>query len=172
MLKIRLTQPHYINRKFVVYIDSDVKQTFSSKRAALDYIASVEKELNEALLFINESYTFLHGFYRSYFLADRDYKFKYQTEGAFTLIDNRLNYIAGHTDGENFNPIISQALNTCFDSLVEACSLIDVKSRTRYDMLTRRRISLHRKVIKQYRESFESFKLESLYNVKLKTKTA
>jgi hypothetical protein len=172
MLKIKLTQPHLVNRKYIVFIDSETKQSFSNKRQALDYITKIEKELNEALLFINEEYCFLTVFYRNYFIADRDYKFKYQVENDFDLINNRLSFIASRTESENFNSIISQALNICFDSLIEACNSIDVKSRSRYDMLTRRRIELHKKVILQYREGFEAFKLESIYTDHLKSKTA
>jgi hypothetical protein len=172
MLKIKLSPPHIVNKKYVVFIDRDVKQSFGSKRQAFDYLSKVEKELNEALLFINESYSSVSTFYRTYFLADGDYKFKYQVESCFSMINNRLTYIASHTQSENFNPIISGAINLCFDSLVESCDLIDLKSRTRYDMLTRRRISLQKKIISQYKESFEIFKVESIYQDNLKSKTA
>jgi|WetSurSiteA1Bulk_404760.scaffolds.fasta_scaffold44021_2 hypothetical protein len=172
MLKIKLSPPHIVNKKYVVFIDNIVKQSFSNKRSALDYITRVEKELNEAFLFINEEYSLLSGYYRTYFLADRDYKFKYEVENNFDLINNRLIYISSHTESENFNSIISQAINICFDALTEACDLIDAKSHARYDMLTSRRISLHKKVIKQYREGFESFKAESVYSNHLKSKTA
>jgi hypothetical protein len=172
ILKIKLSPPHLVSRKYVVFIDREVRQSFSSKRKACDYINKIENELNEALLFINEYFCTLTTFYRNYFLADRDYRFKYEVEACFHLIDNRLNYIATHTGSENFNPIISQALNICFDSLAEACGLIDTKARARYDMLTRRRIELHNKIIIQYKGSFENFKMQSIYLDKLKSRTA
>jgi len=64
--------------------------------------------------------------------------------------------------------MISQAINTCFDSLITACELINEKSQHRYDMLTRRRIELHKKIIIQYKESFDDFKTQSIYADKLK----
>lgn len=158
MLKIRLQQPSLVNRKYVVFLDKDLRRTFASKRKAEDFITLVEHELNEALLFINEAFCTLTTFYRTYFLADRDFKFKYQVEAAFEMINNRLGYISSHLESTNHNTMINQALNTSFDSLGEICDLIDLKSRQRYDMLTRRRIELHKKIITQYRDSFETFK--------------
>ena len=172
MLKIKLSPPTLVKRKYIVFIDSDTKKSFSSKRAATDYITKIEGELNEALLFINEFFNIISAFYRTYFIADRDYHFKYDTEILFKLINDRLNYIGGHAGSENFNTIISQALNICFESLEHACGLIDTKSRSRYDMLTRRRVQLYKRIIVQYRESFEHFKRESIYSDNLKVKSA
>lgn len=172
MLKIKLSPPTLVKRKYIVFIDSDTKKSFSSKRAATDYITKIEGELNEALLFVNELFGILTVFYRTYFIGDRDYHFKYDVEILFKLINDRLNYIGGHAGSENFNTIISQALNICFESLEQACGLIDTKSRSRYDMLTRRRIQLYKRIIIQYRESFELFKRESIYSDNLKVKTA
>ncbi|HPR74505.1 MAG TPA: hypothetical protein PLX41_12690, partial [Bacteroidales bacterium] len=70
MLKIKLTPPTYLNRKYIVFLDRDFKKSFRSKREATDYITQVENELNEKLLFINEYYNIIHSFYRTYFLAD------------------------------------------------------------------------------------------------------
>ena len=172
MLKIKLAKPLYAKNKYLVFIDFDLKKSFSSKRKAQDYIVKIEGELNEALLFINEYYCNLNNFYRTYFIADRDFRFKYLVENCFDLINNRLTFIATHNEGENLNTFLSQSLNLCFKSLVEACSLIDVKSRARYDMITRRRIALTRKIIVQYQESFETFKAQSIYSDNLRTKTA
>lgn len=172
MLKIKLSPPVLINRKYCVFIDSATKKRFGSKREAADYITKVENELNEALLFCNEFFCTLSSFYRTYFLADRDFRFKYEVENNFELINDRLTYISNHTGSENFNSIISQAINVCFESLIIICELITAKSRSRYDMLTRRRIRLYMKLTIQYRNSFETFKLQSVYNNNLKVKTA
>lgn len=171
MLKIKLSPPSVVNKKYVVFIDRETKQTFTNRRSALDYITKIENELNEALLFINENYSNISNFYRTYFLADRDYKFKYEVEDAFGLINNRLSYIAIHSESENYNSIISNAINICFENLIVAGDLIDLKARHRYDMLTKRRIELYRKIIIQYQESYEQFKAESIYEDKLKLKT-
>lgn len=160
MLKIRLTRPVVLKGKYIVFVDRDLKRSFSSKRSAEDFITAVERELNEALLFINEYFCSLITFYRTYFLTDSDFRFKYQVENSFDLVNNRLTYIASHTESPNYNTLISQALNICFDSLTEICELIDKKSRQRYDMLTRRRIELQKKIIHQYRNSFEIIKGE------------
>lgn len=172
MLRIKLNEPTIVSRKYVVFLDSAVKKTFSNKRQAQDYIVKLENELNEALLFINEQYVNLFSFYRTYFIADKDYQFKYESENDFELINNRLNFLSSHGQSQNFNTIISQALNICFDSLTLLCDRIEVKSRIRYDMITRRRISLYRKIISQYRVSFEDFKVQSIYNDNLRTKIA
>lgn len=172
MLKIHLNEPTLINRKYTVFLDSVVKKSFSNKRQAHDYKVKIENELNEALLFINEQYVNLMSFYRTYFIADNNYQFKYDTENDLELINNRLSFIASHGQSQNFNTIISQALNICFDSLCSICNRIEVKSRTRYDMITRRRISLYKKIIIQYRTSFDEFKVQSIYNDNLKTKIA
>ena len=168
MLKIKLSPPNLVNRKYIVFIDAETKQAFTNKRKANEFITKVEGELNEALLFVNEAYCNLTAFYRNYFLADRDYRFKYEVENCFDLINNRLNYISFHSSSENYNTMISQAINTCFDSLITACELINEKSQHRYDMLTRRRIELHKKIIIQYKESFDDFKTQSIYADKLK----
>lgn len=172
MLKIKLSSPQLIHRKYIVFIDSNTKRSFTNKRKASDYITKVENELNEALLFINEWFCSLTTFYRTYFLADRDFHFKYEVDNQLDLISNRMNYISAHSSSENYNTIISNALNICFDSLVSVCELIDEKSRCRYDMLTRRRIELHKKIIIQYKDSFENFKIQSIYTVELKSLTA
>jgi hypothetical protein len=172
MLKIKLSPPHLVNRKYIVFIDAETKQAFTNKRQANEFITRVENELNEALLFINEWYCNLTAFYRTYFLADRDYHFKYEVDNCFDLINNRLNYISSHSRSENYNTMISQAINLCFDSLVTVCELVNEKSRHRYDMLTHRRIELHKKIITQYKESFEDFKIQSIYVDKLKSITA
>lgn len=172
MLKIKLSQPHLVNKKYIVFIDGEIKRSFASKRKASEFITKMELELNEALLFINEAFCNLTNFYRTYFMADRDFKFKYQIENLFDSINNRLNYISSHTQSENYNTMISSALAVCFESLTEVCDLIDAKSITRYDMLTRRRIELHKKIIKQYIDSFESFKIEAIHEDTLKSITA
>jgi hypothetical protein len=172
MLKIKLSKPHLVDRKYSVFIDRDIKRSFGSRRKAYDFITKVEQELNEALLFINESFCNLTTFYRTYFMADRDFRFKYQVENLFDSINNRLNYISSHTQSENYNSMISLSLSVCFESLTEVCELIDAKSINRYDMLTRRRIELQKKIIRQYVDSFESFKLRVIHEDILKSKTA
>lgn len=172
MLKIQLTPPVLIRKKYFVFLDSETKKAFNSKRDAEAYITTIENELNEALLFINEIFSIISVFYRTYFIADRDSEFKFNVQNQLELIDLKLIYVATHTGSENFNAIISQALNICFESLDSVCQLIGKKSRTRYDMLTRRRISLYGRIISQYRESFEHFKRESIYSDNLKVKTA
>ena len=172
MLRIKLNEPTTVKGKYVVFLDSTVRKTFSNKRQAHDYVVKLENELNEALLFINEQYVNLMSFYRTYFIADDNYRFKYDTENDLELINNRLNFIASHGQSVNFNTIFSQALNICFDALCAVCDRIEVKSRTRYDMITRRRISLYKKIIIQYRTSFDEFKAQSIFNDNLKTKIA
>jgi len=172
MLKIRLQPPSYANRKYIVFLDRDFKKSFKSKREATDYITQVENELNEKLLFINEYYNIIHSFYRTYFLADRDYKFKYAADNGFEFINERLNYISGHNDSQNYNVMIIRALENCFESLIQVCEVIEKKSRQRYDMLTRRRIGLYKKLAILFKNSFEAFKVETLYNSNLKVKTA
>ena len=171
MLKIKLSPPSYLNKKYTVFLDRDLKKSFKSRREATDYITKVENELNEALLFINEYFNIIHSFYRTYFLADRDHRFKYEVENCFEFINGRLGYISGHTDSENYNTFILQALTNSFESLMLACELIDKKSRSRYDMLTRRRIRLYRKLAGLYKESFEIFKMEIGFSTVLKLKT-
>jgi hypothetical protein len=172
MLKIRLTPPSTRGKNYFVFIDCDFKRTFKSKREATEYITKIESELNEVLLFINEFFSITSNFYRTYFIADRDFKFKYGVDNCFENINERLNYISNRTASENYNTFILQALNMSMESLVLACELICKKSRSRYDMLTRRRILLYKRIIIQYRDSFELFKNQSLYSVKLKSKTA
>jgi hypothetical protein len=172
MLRIKLTPPHLVNRKYVVFLDRDLRKSFTSKRKADDFVTRLENELNEALLFINEAFCNLTTFYRTYFLADRDFKFKYEVENHLDLINNRLSYISCHSGSENYNTMISHSLNVCFDALIEACQAIDAKSRQRYDMLTRRRIQLHKKVITQYRDSFEYFKVTAISSSVIKWSAA
>lgn len=172
MLKIRLSPPIYSNRKYTVFLDREIKSNFKSKREATDYITQVENELNEALLFVNEYFNIVHTFYRTYFLADRDYKFKYAVDNNFEFINDRLNYISGRTMSENYNTMIIRALSNSFETLILVCELIEKKSRSRYDMLTRRRITLYKKLATLYQASFETFKVEMLFKTDLKVKTA
>lgn len=158
MFKIKLTGPDIINRKYVVYVDDVTSGTFLSRRAADSFITTCEEELNETLLFINEEYCTLNQFYRSYFLGDQDYKFKFEVGNLFELINNRLNFISGKGPSLNYNSLVSQAISVCLESLTEICDLIERKSRQRYDMLTRRRIALRKKVIDQYCQAYTEFK--------------
>jgi len=161
VFKIKLTGPDFFKRKYVVYVDDVCRGSFPSRRAADSFIALVETELNEAFLFINEEHCILYQFYRSYFLGDQDYKFKFSVENAFDLINNRLNFIVSKGQSLNYNPIISRAISVCLECLTEICDLIERKSRQRYDMLTRRRISLRKKIIEQYSEAYHEFKKEA-----------
>lgn len=172
MLRIKLSPPYLLKRKYVVFIDRDLKRSFSNKRMAESFLTAVENELNESLLFINESFCNLSTFYRTYFMADRDFKFKYEIENLLDLVNNRLNYISAHSASDNYNTMISHALNVSFDALSGICDGIERKSRSRYDMLTRRRILLHKKIISQYRESFNVFHKEAFQEPLLKAKIA
>ncbi len=172
MLKITLQPPIYRNKKYEVFIDRGFKKTFTNKREAADFITQVEKQLNEALLFVNEYFNIIHAFYRTYFIADRDYEFKYKTESCFAAITEKLNYISSRTEGTNYNTFIVRALTISFDSLMEACELIDKKSRSRYDMLTRRRIALYKKLAGLYERSLEFDKLEIFNEFSLRIQSA
>lgn len=171
MLKVKLSSPFYSKNKYVVYLDSDVKREFSNKRSAETFKVIIEHELNQALLFINEEFSTLTQFYRCYFLADRDHRFKYEVENCFDLVDNRLKYVSIHTASINYNALIVQAINISFEELKNVCGLICKKSITRYDTITKHRIELQARIIDNYIKGFKEFNVSSVFENQLKVKT-
>jgi hypothetical protein len=159
MLKIQLSPPYFFKGKYIAFVDFGLRKDFTNKRAAEDYIRLIEAEYNQAVLFINEKFIQLYEFYRIYFIADSDFRFKYEVENCFQLIENRLNYIASNSTSriqDDRNAFISKAINTCFDTLLQVCKLISKKSVSRYDCLTKNRIALKIRVINNYMNDFQT----------------
>lgn len=151
MLKIRLQPPFYTNRKWCVFLNFGLRKEFPNKRAAEDLTRQMEAELSQALLFISEEYSKITEFYRVYFIADRDYRFKYLVENSFGYVDNRLNFIISSDNfSPNHNTFVHQAIINCLTELLNVCTLISKKALQRYDCLTRNRIELRIRVIETY----------------------
>jgi len=150
MNKIALNRPILLNKRYVVYLDSVNKFSFKSKREAQDFIVSIQKKMEEAILFITEELNSLEEFYRLYYLADRDFKFKYEINTGVDFINNRLSWIQSRTGGPNFNSILYQAITGCISQLEESFLIMQNKAATRKDTITKRRCSLKVNLLKMY----------------------
>ena len=151
MLKVKLPPPVCLHNKYEVYIYENVNKSFSNKRIAEDFIRKIEQVFTEAVLFINEKFNTLHSFYRTYFIADRDFKWKYEVETSFDFINNRMQYICTHTHSANYNTMIHQAIINCLEELRDVCDMIFRKANQRYDCITKNRIQLQFTIIDLYR---------------------
>lgn len=170
MLKIKLPPPVFLHNKYEIFIIENVRKSFSNKRIAEDFIRKFEQVFTESVLFINEEYSNLHSFYRTYFIADRDFKWKYEVETSFNFINNRMQYISIHTHSANYNTMIHQAILNCISELLDVCGLICRKANQRYDCITKNRIQLRHTIIELYRNEVLDWEDFMVYDRKPKIK--
>src|SRR4030042_3042417 len=96
----------YLNRKYVVFLDSDNRFTFKNKHEAQAFLTRISKTINEFILLITEDIITLEEFYRLYYLADSDYKFKHLVSNHIDFINNRLAWMSEHQRTTNHNAIL------------------------------------------------------------------
>jgi len=150
MNKIILNKPLLLNKKYIVYFDSENKFTFSNKRAANDFITHIGKQMDESVLFITEEFNHLEEFYRLYYLADADYKFKYTLNNSVQFINNRIEWIQSRRGSENHDAIVFHSIVNCLNELADSFNLMEEKAYQRRDTITKRRCSLKSNVIGMY----------------------
>jgi hypothetical protein len=121
-----------LNKCYIVYLDNENKFSFTSKR--------------EANYFINE-------FYRLYYLADKDFEFKYNISNSIDFINNRLIWVSSHEGSQNHDTILFHSIINCIDELLTAFSLMQKKAVSRNDAITRRRCCLRSNVIGIYKDN-------------------
>jgi hypothetical protein len=154
MNKIVLNKPLLLNKKYVVFFDSDNKFVFRNKREATDFIVKVGKEIEESVLFITEEFNHLEEFYRLYYLADKDYKFKFTLGNSIDFLNNRLAWMLSREGSPNHDAIVFQAIISCIEELKTAFLLMQEKAAQRKDTITKRRCALKVHVIEIYIERF------------------
>lgn len=164
MNKIVLNRPMLLNKKYVVYFDSDNRFMFKNKREASDFIVRVGKEIEQAMLFITEEFNHLEEFYRLYYLADKDYKFKFLMNNSVDFINNRLAWMQSHEGSPNHDVIVFQAVVNCLGELRDAFTLMMDKAARRKDTITKRRCALKVHVLNIYNERFISIGIKPLEN--------
>jgi hypothetical protein len=150
MHKIVFNKPILINREYVIFFDSDNKFTFKNKRIAQDFLTHIEREAEQAVLFITEELNSLEEFYRLYYLADDDFKFKFQVNNCIDYLNNRLAYIHSHHGTENFNSIAFHSVLNCMKELKESFITMAEKAVQRHDTITKRRCALKVALIEMY----------------------
>jgi hypothetical protein len=152
MNKIVLNKPLLLNKRYVVYLDSENKFSFSNKREAQDFIVFVGKEMDEATLFITEKLNLLSELYRLYFLADKDYKFKFQINGSIEFLNNRLSWMQSHEGSTNHDTILFHGVIDCIQELNTPFTVMGEKAAARRDTITKRRCNLKSHLLEMYYE--------------------
>jgi hypothetical protein len=168
----KLNGPIYCNKKYTVFLDSDNKFTFKNKRIAQDFITHVQHMIDEATLFISEKLNILEEFYRLYYLADRDFKFKFAIANSISFINNRLEWFTSRRGSDNYDTILFTSLINCFDELYEGFQSMERKAAQRKDTITKRRCSLNMNIIRMYRDEFFRIGIKEKSLTKLKVKKA
>jgi len=156
MNDVKLNNPIYCNRKYTVFLDSQNKFSFKNKRQALDFIVCISKLIDESILLVSEEVSSLEELYRLYYLADRDYKFKYDLSNILSFINNRLEWFSTRRGSENHDAILFTSLVNCFDELISGFLSMEDKASRRRDTITKRRCALKAKLIKMFKEQFLS----------------
>lgn len=154
MNKIILNRPVLINKKYVVYFDSENKSVFRNKREAEDFIVRVGKEIEESILFITEEFNSLEQIYRLYYLADKDFKFKFEMDNSVDFLNNRLAWMLSHEGSQNHDVIVFQAILSCMEELRTSFHAIREKAAKRRDTITKRRCALKIHMIEIFRDRF------------------
>lgn len=150
MNDIKFNKPLCVNRKYVVYLDSENKFAFNNKRKAEDFIRRIARESDRTLLLITEELNDLQNFYRLYNLGDTDYKFKHLVSGSIDFINNRIEWIGAHSGSTNHDAIVFSGLMGCINELQSGFGLIEEKAAERKDTITRRRASLKIDILKLF----------------------
>lgn len=154
MNKIILNKPLLLNNSYVVYFDSDNKFLFKNKREASDFITRVSMQIDQSILFITEEFNSLEEFYRLYYLADDDFKFKYLMDNSVDFLNNRLAWMLSHTGSPNHDSIVFNGIVNCINELHDAFSLMFGKATRRRDTITKRRCALKLHLIEIYKNNF------------------
>jgi len=156
MNNITLTKPLLIKGKYHIYLYSNTKFVFTDKRKANDFLTKITRGMEQAILFITEEQARLNEYYRLYYLADRDLKFKLKMKDSLEEIDNRLNFMNDRSTSLNFDTIMFSAIVLCLNELNESYTCLMVKAAQRKDALLKRRSSLHLRLLELYTKSFLS----------------
>jgi hypothetical protein len=161
MNKIILNRPIYLNHKYVVYFDVDNKFIFHNRREAQDFIVNVQKEIGEAILFITEEFNSLEEFYRLYYLADKDYKFKYLLDNSVDFLNNRLAWMNSREGSPNHDVILYSSVINCLYELKSAFQIMHDKAAMRKDTITKRRCALKIHILNIYQKDFLSLQIKT-----------
>ena len=152
MNKIVLNKPMLLNKRYIVYLDSENKYSFSNRREAQDFIVYVGRKIEEAILFIIEEFNSLEEFYRLYYLADKDFKFKFLINNSVDFLTNRLSWMQSHEGSPNHDTILFHGIIACIEELKTAFGIMQAKAAARRDPITKRRCSLKIHLIEIYKE--------------------
>jgi hypothetical protein len=171
MNKIVLNKPMLLNDQYVVYLDSENKFSFSNKREAVDFVVKIGRQIEEAILMITEEFNSLEELYRLFFLADSDYKFKFQISNSVEFINNRLLWMTSRKGSPNHDTILFESVLNCLYELKTAFAVMQKKAGDRKDTITKRRCALKIHLIEMYNESISSVGIKPA-QIKLQIKKA
>lgn len=118
MLKVCLHKPEKINKKFIVFFDSDAKFTFTDKRKADAFVNRVSLKCTETLVFINCEYGDLYQRYRDIYFEITNTDDRSTIEDSFTYIKNKIDFILFRRSGENYNYMTIRGIEGCLNELV------------------------------------------------------
>jgi len=152
MNRIVLNKPMLLNKRYIVYLDSESKFSFNNKRDAQDFIVSIGREIDQAILFITEEFNLLEEFYRLYYIADKDYKFKFLMNNSVEFLNNRLSWMQSHEGSPNHDTILYHAVISCIEELKTAFAIMQEKAACRRDTITKRRCALRSQIIEMFHE--------------------
>lgn len=150
----KLNKPLYLDKKYVIFLDSNNRFVFSSKRKAEDFLTRISQGLDEAVLLITEELNTVTQLYRFYRLSDQDYKFKYNVGNNIDFIHNRLAWIDEHHGSENNDTIVFQSLINCFNELIQSFEGCKQKAIQRKDTINKRRCAMKIGILNMYLKGF------------------
>ena len=137
-----------------------LEHVYSSE--ASDFIIRVGREIDQAILFITEEFNCLEEFYRLYYLADKDYKFKFTISNSIDFLNNRLSWMLSHEGSPNHDVIVFQSVLNCLDELRDAFILMGGKASSRKDTITKRRCVLKVHLLDIYYNNFIAIGIKPL----------
>ena len=156
-VKIRLDSE---SDRYSVYLDSEHKYVFNSKRKAEDYSRFIEHKLREALVFINDRYKEVYSLYRSYFFYVKDFKLRFKIENSLKNVEERLNYIILWNHGENKNCFYMKDIRDCLNVLGSVYTQIRKIAISRRDVAVKIDLEAKCHILQLYIQTFEDFRLQ------------
>jgi hypothetical protein len=160
MLKVSLNRIVCINKKYVVFLDSENRFKFDDKRKAADFLRLVSKQINACLVFLNEELLELEKYYRHYFFTDCDYQLKFEIQNSIECINNRINSVLLHSGAENQNTYVIKAVEGCFFEFLTVYKTLIAMSISRCDSFTRQRLINRSHIVELFMIDFKNFEMK------------
>lgn len=157
MLKIKLERISRDGKDYIVFLDREKSFRFTNKRKAEDFLRQVNKDVNEAYLFISEEYLVLETMYRYSFAFMPDHETRFAIENSLSFLRNRLDALLIFKNTKNKNYFIVKGLEMMLLELLTVYSLYGKIFISRNDVHSRKRCDLRIHVISLYSAEFAEF---------------